>query len=500
MMKRLFSSLSIVLTICLLIPYAASAEGHLKIALTGSLNTLDPAKTKTGDEYLYLVTVFNGLTKMSRNMEVQPDLALKWEFSPDLKEWTFYLREGVKFHHGREMTAEDVAFTINRILDKETGSRARVNFLIVDDIEVVDKYTIRFKLNTPYSAFPDVFCTRQARIVPSDAADKLATAPIGTGPFKFKSYTPGDRVELVKNEDYFEAGKPKLDAVSLLVMPESATKVTALETGEIHVVWKLPIESVDRLKQNPDIIVDEVSTSSWDGIILNNSKKPFNDLRVRQALNLAIDKKELTEIVLFGHGSPTHSPIPPAHPFFNDEIPFGKDIAKAKQLLAEAGYPKGFEITLISPEGRPVRDRLAVATRELLKPLGIKVNIQRLPWDKFISDAEGKADFYIDGFFSRPTLDTSTYPWYHSSGSWNKGLWHYSNEKVDAVLEKARQATNEEEQKKAYLEFQKLVAMEYPPSIIPYNVNHIDGYRKEVQNLHSSPMMYFDLSDVEIVQ
>ena len=113
--------------------------------------------------------------------------------------------------------------------------------------------------------------------------DKLATAPIGTGPFKFKSYTPGDRVELVKFDNYFETGMPKLDAVTLLVMPESASKVTALETGEIHVVWKLPIESVDRLKQNPDIVVDEVSTSSWDGIIMNNSKKPFDSLPLRQS-------------------------------------------------------------------------------------------------------------------------------------------------------------------------------------------------------------------------
>jgi peptide/nickel transport system substrate-binding protein len=499
MMKRLLLVLLITLILGFA-PLAASAGGHLKIALTGSLNTLDPAKTKTGDEYLYLFTVFNGLTSMSSDMEIQADLALKWESSSDLKTWTFYLREGVKFHHGREMTAKDVAFTIKRLMDEETGSRARVNFLIVDNIEVVNKYTIRFMLNTPYSGFPDVFCTRQARIVPSDASDKLATAPIGTGPFKFKSYTPGDRVELVKFDNYFETGKPKLDAVSLLVMPESASRVTALETGEIHVVWKLPIESVDRLKQNPDIVVDEVSTSSWDGIIMNNSKKPFDDLRVRQALNLAIDKKEVADIVLFGHGSPTHSPIPPAHPFFNDKIPFGKDLAKAKELLAEAGYPNGFEITLISPEGRPVRDRLAVATRELLKPLGIRVNIQRLPWDKFISDAEGKADFYIDGFFSRPTVDTSTYPWYHSSGSWNKGLWHYSNDKVDAVIDKARQAVSVVDQKAAYLEFQTLVAVQYPPSIIPYNVNHIDGYRKEVKNLHSSPMMYFDLSNVEIVQ
>jgi peptide/nickel transport system substrate-binding protein len=499
-MRRFYSLVALCVGMALLLPMPCLAEGHLKIALTGSLNTLDPAKSKTGDEYIYMFLVFNGLTMLDRNMTLQPDLALKWESSGDVKTWTFYLRKGVKFHNGREMTAEDVAFTIERILDKSVGSRAAVNFAMLEKTEIIDNYTIRFHLNTPYSGFPEIFADRQIRIVPKDAADTLATKPIGTGPFVFKSYMPGDKLEMVKNPNYFEVGKPKLDAVTLLIMPESAPKVTALETGEIHVVWQLPIETVDRLKNNPDIVVDEVSTSTWDGIIMNNTKKPFDDPRVRKAIQLALDKKQITETVLFGHGSPTHSPIPPAHPFFNKDIPFKTDLAKAKQLLTEAGYPNGFDITIIAPEGRPVRDRLAVVTREMLKPLGIKVDIQRLPWDKFIADVEGKGTFYIDGFFSRPTVDTSVYPWYHSSGSWNKGLWSYQDAEVDVVLDTARRATSLEEQKKAYLKFQELVAENDPPSVIPYNVNHIDGYRKEVKNLHSSPMMLFDLRDVEIVK
>jgi peptide/nickel transport system substrate-binding protein len=497
-MKKMFAILIIGVVVSLSLPFPCLAGGHLKIALTGNLNTLDPAKAKSGDEYLYMFLVFNGLTVIDRNMNLQPDLAHKWESSKDLKTWTFYLRKGVKFHHGREMTAEDVAFTIERIMDKATGSKARVNFLIVKKIDIVDKYTISFHLNTPYAGFPDIFGGRQVRIIPKDAAGDLSTKPIGTGPFQFKSFMPGDKVELVKNPNFFEKGKPKLDAVTLIVMPESASRITALETGEIHVVWKLPMESVDRLKKNTDITVDEVSTSSWDGIIMNSSKKPFDDLRVRKAIALAIDKEQMAEIVLFGHGSPTHSPIPPAHPFFNKNLSFKTDLKKAKQLLNEAGYANGFEITLIAPEGRPVRERLAVTTREFLKPLGIRVNIQNLPWDKFLADAEGKAAFYVDGFFSRPTVDTSIYPWYHSTGSWNKGLWHYKNSEIDAVLDDARQTPGLEDQKKAYMHFQKLVVEDDPPSVIPYNVNHIDGYRKEVKNLHSSPMMWFDLREVEI--
>ena len=162
-MKRMHVLLIICVALSLLLPLPCLAGGHLKIALTGNLNTLDPAKAKSGDEYIYMFLVFSGLTVIDRDMTTKPDLAYKWESSQDLKTWTFYLRQGVKFHHGREMTAEDVSFTINRIMDKATGSKARVNFLMVEKIEVIDKYTVRFHLNIPYAGFPDIFGGRQVR-------------------------------------------------------------------------------------------------------------------------------------------------------------------------------------------------------------------------------------------------------------------------------------------------------------------------------------------------
>jgi peptide/nickel transport system substrate-binding protein len=475
------------------------AGGHLKIAVTSNLNTLDPHKSKIGDEYLYMFAVFNGLTFIDRDLTLKPELAKRWESSEDLKTWTFYLREGVKFHHGRELDAEDVVVTINRILDPEIGSKARVNFLVVDKVEAVDKYTVRFHLNTPYAGFAEVLGERQARIIPRDRIDQLATEPSGTGPFIFKSFMPGDRVELAKNPNYFEAGEPLLDAVNLQIIPESTARVTALETGDINVVWHLPLETIERLEKNPDITVDEVPTASWDGIIFHNKMKPFDNLQVRQAIHLAIDKEKMAEIVLFGHGTPTHSPIPPSHPFFNKEISFKTDLAKARALLAEAGYPKGFEVKMYVPEGRPARERLGITVREMLKPLGIKVDIQRVPWDKFITEIEGKAISHTDGFYSRPTVDTSLYPWYHSLGSWNDDTWHYKNTKVDQLLDKARQTRNDEERKKVYMEFQRMV-VEEPPGVIPYVINHVNAYHKTVKGLHSSPMMYLDLRKVTITE
>lgn len=479
------------------LPRLEAAGGHLKIALTANLNTLDPAKAKSGDEYLYMFMVFNALTRIAPDMSVQPDLAERWEASADLKTWTFHLRKGVRFHHGRELEAEDVKATIERIQDKATGSTARVNFLMVEKIEAPDRHTVKFTLSLPYAAFPEILGERQARIVPRDRIAELPTQPVGTGPFRFKSFKPGDRVELIKNPDYFEAGLPKLDAVTLLVIPESATRIAALETGEVHAVWKLPLEAIDRLKKHPQVVVDEVPTSSWDGIIMHNRMPPFDNPKVRKAVFLAIDKAQAAEIALFGHGSPTITPIPPRHPFFNETIPLKADLAQAKKLLAEAGYPNGFETTLIVPEGRPERERLGLAVRDMLKAVGVKVNIQRVPWDKFLADVEGKAAFSINGFFSRPTVDTSLYPWYHSSGSWNTGLWHYKNERVDRLLDTARQTASVEERRKLYRELQQVVA-EDPPSVVPYVVNQVDGFRKEVKGLRSNPMLWFDVRQVTL--
>jgi len=190
--------------------------------------------------------------------------------------------------------------------------------------------------------------------------------------------------------------------------------------------------------------------------------------------------------------------IPHAAPFLqvirslNKTLSLEPNVAKAKKLLAEAGYPDGFEITMFVARDRPNEERTGIAAREMLKTIGIKVNIQRAPWDKFLSDIEGKEAFYTDSFSARPTIDTSTYPWYHSSGSWNKSLWYYNSPEVDKILDLARQTKSFEERQKLYMKFQELVA-ENPPSVIAFVHNHADAWRKGVKGVQTHPMMWIDL-------
>ena len=147
--------------------------------------------------------------------------------------------------------------------------------------------------------------------------------------------------------------------------------------------------------------------------------------------------------------------------------------------------------------GRPTRERIGLAVREMLKPINVRVDIQRVPWDKFINEVEGKQAFYVDGFYSRPTIDASIYPWYHSGGSWNTTLWNYKNADMDKTLDAARAARTESEQKANYIKFQVL-ALQDPPGVIPYVINHMNAYRKNVKGFQSSPMMWLDLRRVTV--
>lgn len=472
--------------------FPAAAQNALRPAIGTTITQLDPAKTTTGDEYIYIHLVFNELSRIDPDLVVRPDLAVSWKPSADLNTWTFKLWPGVKFDHGKILDADDVVATMTRILDPATGSRARANLDMVDKVEAVDPATVRFTLKFPYVGFADIFAERQLRILPKDRE------PVGTGPFMMKSWSPGDRMELAKFPDYFETGLPKLDAVTIRIIPEAAARLAALDSGAIEILWNLPYGAVEKYKSGGAVRVDSVATATWDGIVLNNSKPPFNDVRVRQALAATIDKAALVDLVLFGQGAPTLSPIPPSHPYFNKDVKIAPpDIERAKKLLAEAGFPNGFEVSMPVPFEREQRVRLGVVVRDMAKAAGIRINVERVPFASYTANVSGKAEMYVDGYFARPTIDTAIYPFYHSTGSWNRQLWLYKNERVDALLDTARTTNDEDKRRALFQAFQKVVD-ETVPGTIAYSALHANGLRREVQNFRSTPMQWLELKEVSI--
>lgn len=472
---------------------AQSGGGTLRIAVGTSIRMLDPARTTTGEEYIYDNLVFNGLTRMKEDQSIEPELAESWSFSEDLKTWTFKLRRGVKFHSGREMVADDVIGTYRRILDPEVAAAPRSNYEMIEAMRAPDPYTVVFSLKYAYGGFADILSDRQVKIVPQDGVAALTTAPIGTGPFRFVSYAAGDRLILARNPDYFEASMPRFDGVELRIMPEMAVRIAALQAGDIDVIWELPPEQVKQLASNASLRIESVATASWDAAVMNNAIAPFNDARVRRAFHMAVDKRDVVELTLFGEGAPTASPIPPTHAFFNRDLVFNRaDPAGAKRLLAQAGHPNGVKVPLVVPVGRPVRERLGVTLQQLARPAGFDIEIQRVPFSRYNAEVSGKAPFYVDGYFARPTVDTGTYPFLHSQGSWNARLWKYSNPTVDAALEAARLTGDPAKQRPQYLALQKALADD-PPGFIAYAVNFACAYRANVRDVKTHPMRWFDL-------
>jgi peptide/nickel transport system substrate-binding protein len=366
-------------------------------------------------------------------------------------------------------------------------------------MEAPDNHTVVFKLAYPYGGFADILADRQAKIVPHDGFDSLATQPVGTGPFMFRSYTPGDRLVLVKNPNYFEPGKPKLAGIEIRIMPEMAVRVAALQAGDIDIVWDLGPENIRALKEVSAVRVESIPTATWDAAILNNAIKPFDDPRVRRAFHMAAPKQDVVQLVLFGEGAPTHSPIPPNHPFFNKDVPFQPkaDVAGARALLAQAGYPRGIKLPIIVPVGRPLRDRLGVTLQQLLRPAGFELEVQRVPYARYSAEVSGKAPLFVDGYFARPTVDTATYPFLHSKGSWNERLWHYNDPRMDAALEAARLTGDPDKQKQHYLEMQAVLA-DNPVSYFAYTMNFACGYRNTVKGVATHPLRWFDLRDTTL--
>ena len=472
---------------------ARAASSVLRIGISTSLNTLDPLITTLGDEYIYDILVFNGLTRMREDLSIEPDLAESWSSSEDLTRWTFHLRRGVKFHNGQELVADDVVATFRRLLDPATAAPSRSQYGMVAAVSAPDAATVVFDLSIPYSGLADVMCDRQVKITPRNLVDQLKTSPIGTGPFKFVSYTPGDRVVMTRNPDYFEPGLPKLNGVELRIIPEMSVKIAALQAGDIDVVWDLPLDQVQTVSAQPGVRAESVPTASWDAAVMNNLIPPFNDLKVRQAFNLAADRKDIIELTLFGQGVQTISPIPPTHPFYaGDQIIPQADPSAARKLLAEAGHPNGLTIPIISPVGRPTRERLAVTLQQLVKPAGFDLQVQRAPYSTFPAEVSGKAPLYVDGFFQRPTIDAATYPMLHSTGSWNATLWHYNNPDVDHALEAARRAGDPAVQKINYVTMQKAMVAN-PPGYFAYCMNFACAFRSSIVGIKTHPMRWFDL-------
>ena len=448
--------------------------GTLIIANYSDITHLAPMLSTDGASNSVNSVIHRPLVQYRYNNEPTPVLAESWEFSEDGLTWTFKLRQGVKWHDGTEFTAEDVKFTYDLIMDPETKSVRRGDFGLVEEVRVVDKYTIEIETKTPYAALIDKVATQS--IVSKAHVEKIGLAnynqnPLGCGPFMFKERIPEERVVLVRFDDYFE-GKPYLDEIVYVSIPEPSVRLMALETGAAHYNWwATPEEDIPRLVDDPKFTVLRMLRTDFHFFALNHWHEFFKDVRVRQAFAHATDKENIVKNLVTYSGVVAHGPYSEAYGEYQNKNvkKFDYDLEKAKQLLAEAGWTeknkdgvlvkdgKPFVIDMMIQQGDELRRNVAVILQRSLKELGIEMQTREREWSAMldaITVVRDNWDTFLVQFGASPDPDHHTI--FHSQGGFRIG--NYGNPRVDELLDKGRSVLDPAERKKYYDEYQAIAA------------------------------------------
>ncbi|WP_029029721.1 ABC transporter substrate-binding protein [Salinarimonas rosea] len=461
---------------------AQTPPGVLAVGQIAEPKSLDPAAVTAANDFRIVVNLYDGLVRYADgSFEIEPALAESWDVSEDGTVYAFTLREGVTFHDGTALDAEAVVFNFERMLDEEhpyhdTGPfPLSFFFSAIDTVEAVDDRTVRFTLNEPYAPFLSNLAYPTGLIVsPAAVAEHGADFgrnPSGTGPFEFESWDANTAVVVTRNEDYWD-GAPPLEAVIFRPITDANTRVAEMLSGGIDVMVEVPPDSVARFSESDDYVLYEQAGPHVWFMILNAKEPPFDDVRVRQAANYAIDKQALVENVLQGTAEIASGPIPPAFAWaYNEELePYPHDPERARQLIEEAGATGATVTMFVTEGGSGMLDPVPMGTaiQADLEAVGLDVEIETYEWNTFLAQVnpglEGKADMAQMAWM---TNDPDTLPYlalrseaWPEEGGFNSG--YYSNPEVDRLLQEARTATDQEERARLYKEMQEIVQEDAP--------------------------------------
>ena len=469
--------------------------GTLVIAADVSPPGLDPQKSAAAHSWMIAEHVYSNLLRRDAQMNIVGDLAESWQAVSDTI-YVFKLRKGVTWHHGRELVAEDVKYSFERMLDEKTASPWRSNWQIIDKIETPDKATVRFTLKRPFAPLLSYLATpHYSAIVPRDIVEKhgdLQKNASGTGPFMLERFVPDNVVTLKRNPSYYEAGVPYLDGLEYRIIPDEAARLAALRAGTVHYLWSVdPL--IDRQLQGAAgvILREPDGYCAQHGMAFNQTKAPFSDVRVRRAVSVALNRKEIIASVLRGKGAIT-TKIPPCdapYGYSGDDkgLPYyAHDVAQAKKLLAEAGFPGGIDTSLEVSPRFPQTVRTGEVMKEQLAASGIRVTLKQVEWGAALknfvrTEYEGLSMIPL---VWQPDPDAHAYDIFHSSSAINLGK--FKDPQVDALLERGRTTLGKEQRVAIYRELQKHMA-DQALLIFPYASGATEALRDGVKGYTSIP-------------
>ena len=440
------------LSTALLSTSALAAKDTLVMGVALEPPHLDPTAGAAAaiDEVVY-ANVFEGLTRINENGEILPALAESWEVSEDGKTYTFKLRSGVKFHDGTDFDAGDVKFSLDRARAEDSTNAQKGLFSAIESVEVSDPHTVVVNLSNPAGSFLFNMGWGDAVIVAPESADTNKENPVGTGPFKFSSWAKGSAIEVVRNDAYWGSAVA-LSKATFRIIPDAAAATNALLAGDVDAFANFPApEALPQLEADPRFAVVQGSTEGETILSTNNSKAPFSDIRVRQAIAHTLDRQAIIDGAMFGQGTPIGTHFAPHHPAYKAELidTYPHDIEKAKALLAEAGFPEGFKATLQLPPPTYARRGGEIIASQL-REIGIDLEIIPVEWKQWL-EGPFKGDYDLTIVSHTEPMDIGIYanPDYY---------FKYDSKELQDVIAKLNVTAETEERYKLMGEAQTIIS------------------------------------------
>ncbi len=412
----------------------------------------------------------NRLVRPSAAGEPTPDLAVSWSANDAATEWTFKLREGVKFHDGSDFDAADVVDLLNRIKDPELDSPVASVLAIMEKVEAVDPLTVKIILSAAHADFPMLIMDYRIRMTPSGSGATIGKTGIGTGPFILETLDPEGTTVLKANPNYWE-GAPGVDTVKIIAIPDAQARVQALLSGQIDMLRHISAQEKVLFDNNPKFKLQQVKTGDWlAAIVFRTDTEPFTDVRVRKALRIAANRQAMIDLVL----GPGGGVVTCDHPVWTGDqyraaIDCPQQIDEAKRLLAEAGYPDGIEVDVVTSDLRSLWVDMVQVYQQQVAAAGIKINLVKAPADGYWSDVWMKKPAVTTSWGQRPA-DQVFNEAYRSTASWNES--YYKNSDFDQKLDQARQELDLNKRTALYHDLQRML-FEEGGTFTPFHVNQV---------------------------
>lgn len=495
---RFVPILAVVLALVVAVPaMAQSYGGVLRAGMQTDPVGLDPHTTNATSTRNMLENVYDTLVMFESGGKIVPGLAESWETSEDGLTWTFHLRPGVTFHDGSLLKASDVVFSINRIKDPAIASPRQGDFEVVSSITAPDDETVVMTLSQPFSpllaklaASLNVIVSQQ---VTEAAGGSLDATVVGTGPFAFKEYIPQTRMVLVKNPNYWgkdQAGNalPYLDGITFTFYPDPTARTTAIQTGNVDWIEYVPSADVDVLGADANVEVVGGLSNNFRSIYLNVTVPPFDNVLVRQAVAYAVDEQAIVDLALFGTGgvAAKGTTIPATSYYGYKNSPYvGRDVEKAKALLAQAGMADGFSFDLYVTSTYDFLRTPAEIIQQNLADVGITANIVAEDWSIYLPKVlASQFTATILGESGQSDPDDFLYNPFHSDNPNNFGL--YANADVDALLEQGRQVADQEQRRAIYEKAQEQILAD-SPQVFLFHSSQYEALRPNVKGYEHFP-------------